>query len=40
MSDYTSQDLLSNVRIIADFLNKPLSDDLVSSLQSSALLKE
>ena len=28
MSDDISQDLLSNIRIIADFLNKPLSDDL------------
>ena len=28
MSDDISQDILSNIRIIADFLNKPLSDDL------------
>ena len=27
-NDYISQDLLSNVRIITDFLKKPLSDDL------------
>ena len=39
MSDYTSQDLLSNVRIIADFLNKPLSDDLVSLIAEQCTFK-
>ena len=39
MSDYTSQDLLSNVRIITDFLNKPLSDDLVILIAEQCTFK-
>ena len=39
MSDYIFQDLLSNVQIIADFLNKPLSDDLAKLIAEHCIFK-
>ena len=38
-SDYISQDLLPNVRIIADFLDKPLPDDLANLIAEQCTFK-